>query len=251
MDSTELFNYLVRLADDRLILGHRISEWCGHGPILEEDIAMTNVALDIVGQARLYYDYAAKIEGAGRTEDDIAYLRTESNYANVLLVERPNGHFGDTLARQFFFDVYHLILQEELLKSTDEHIAAIAGKAIKEVKYHVRHSSEWMVRLGDGTEESHARIQQSVEDIWRFTGELFLSDATDKAIAAAGIGPDPSSLKARWDEKVNKVLADATLTRPTDEWMASGGRQGRHSEQMGYILAELQYLQRAYPGQKW
>ncbi len=251
MDKKILFDYLIRLADDRLILGHRLSEWCGHGPILEEDIALTNVALDLVGQARMYLSYAGEVEGEGRSEDDLAYFRTERDFRNVLLVEYPNGHFGDTIARQFFFDVYQYLLQEELVKSADEQIAAIAGKSIKEVKYHLRHSAEWMCRLGDGTSESHDRIQQSVNNVWRFTGELFHTDQTEEAIAASNIGPKPAELRTEWDKKVNEVLAEATLERPTEEWMASGGRDGRHSEHMGFILADLQYLQRAYPGQSW
>ena len=251
MEQERLFNYLLRLADDRLILGHRLSEWCGHGPILEEDIALTNVALDLVGQARMYYAYAADVEGKGRTEDDLAYLRNERNFVNLLLVERPNGHFGDTLARQFLFDVFHLVQQEQLLKSKDEQIAAIAAKAIKEVKYHVRHSSEWMCRLGDGTDLSHDRIQQSLEDIWRFTGEMFVDDELSNAIASEGIGPAPGTLKAAWHEKVDNVLTEASLSKPQEEWMASGGRSGRHSEHMGYILAELQFMQRAFPDNQW
>lgn len=251
MDKNALFQYLLQLADDRLILGHRLSEWCGHGPILEEDIALTNVALDLVGQARMYYAYAAEVEGKGRTEDDLAYLRIEREFLNVLLVERPNGHFGDTIARQFMFDAFHLAQQEHLLKSKDEQIAAIAAKAIKEVKYHLRHSSEWIRRLGDGTDESHRRIQESVNEIWRFTGELCMNNPVSDAIAAAGIGPSPSDLAETWSATVSNVLSEATITKPSEDWMASGGRQGRHSEQMGFILAELQYIQRAYPGQEW
>ena len=251
MNKELLFNYLIRLADDRLILGHRLSEWCGHGPILEEDIALTNIALDLVGQSRMYFNYAGEVEGQGRTEDDLAYLRTERDFQNLLLVERPNGHFGDTIVRQFFFDVFHYFLQEELVHSKDEQLAAIAAKSLKEVKYHLRHSAEWICRLGDGTKESHERIQQSVNDMWRFTGELFHTDEIEETIASAGIGPKPIELQAKWNAKVNEVLGEATLNRPTEEWMASGGRNGKHTEYMGFILAELQYLQRAYPGQTW
>lgn len=251
MDKEILTRYLLRLGDDRLILGHRLSEWCGHGPVLEEDIALTNVALDLVGQARMYLSYAADVFNDGRDEDDIAYLRKEREYVNLLITERPNGHFGDTIARHFLFDAYHYFLQEALTKSKDEQIAAIAAKSIKEVTYHLRHSSEWMCRLGDGTEESHGRIQESLNNLWRFTGEMFLGDDTDAAIAAAGIGPNPEDLKEKWDSKIDSVLAAATLKRPEDDWMASGGRKGIHSEHMGFILAEMQYVQRAFPGQKW
>lgn len=251
MDKNDLFKYVLRLGDDRLVLGHRLSEWCGHGPVLEEDIALTNVALDLVGQARMYLSYAGDLKGDGTTEDDLAYLRIEKEYQNLLLTERPNGHFGDTITRQFLFDAYHHLQQTALLESKDEQLAAIAAKAIKEVTYHLRHSSEWMIRLGDGTEESHKRVQQSLEDLWRFTGELFNSDEIDQGAADAGIGPDPASLKAGWDATINKVLGEAGLKRPEDGWMASGGRKGQHSEHMGYILAEMQYVQRAYPGQNW
>jgi ring-1,2-phenylacetyl-CoA epoxidase subunit PaaC len=251
MDKKNLFKYVQRLGDDRLVLGHRLSEWCGHGPVLEEDIALTNVALDLVGQARMYLSYAGDLKGDGSSEDDLAYMRLEHEYHNLLITERPNGHFGDTIARQFLFDAYHHLQQSSLLKSKDEQLAAIASKAIKEVSYHLRHSSEWIIRLGDGTEESHKRIQQSLEDIWRFTEEMFVTDQLDNEANDAGIGPDPEALKAGWDKTVNDVLTEAGLKRPEDGWMASGGRSGIHSEHMGFILTEMQYVQRAYPGQKW
>lgn len=246
-----LFNYLLRLADNAAILGHRLSEWCGHGPELEEDIAIINTALDLLGHARSLYTYAGEVEGKGRDEDDLAYLRIEREYRNALICELPNGHYGDTIARQFLFDQFNFLLFSELVNSKDETIAAIAAKAIKEIRYHLRRSTEWTLRLGDGTEDSHNRIQQSLQDVWSYTGDLFAQDENDKTVIEAGIGPDLTKLHSVWKEKVNDVLTEATLQMPEDGWMHSGSKQGRHTEHMGYILAELQYMQRAYPNCEW
>jgi len=246
-----LFEFLLRRADDTLILGHRLSEWCGHGPILEEDIALTNLSLDLIGQATEFYSYAAKIEGKGRTEDDLAFLRYEKDYKNVLLVEQTNGDFGKTIARSFFFDHFQVLLYQALLQSKDEQIAAIAAKGIKEVKYHVKHNSEWMIRLGDGTEESHNRIQESVTDLSRFLEELFYQDEVDEILIKSGIIPDISSMKDAYFENVERVIEEATLSLPEKKWHLNGGREGRHSEHLGFLLAEMQFMQRAYPGMEW
>jgi ring-1,2-phenylacetyl-CoA epoxidase subunit PaaC len=246
-----LFNYLLRLGDNAAILGHRLSEWCGHGPELEEDIAIINTALDLLGHARSLYTYAGEVEGKGRDEDDIAYLREERQYRNALICELPNGHYGDTIARQFLFDQLNFHLFSELVNSNDKTIAAISAKAIKEIRYHLRRSTEWTLRLGDGTEESRNRIQQSFDDIWMFTGDLFVQDESDEVIISSGIGPDMNKIRSLWKETVKEILAEATLTMPEDGWMQSGSKEGRHTEHMGYILAELQYMQRAYPGCEW
>jgi len=246
-----LFNYLLRLGDDSLILGHRMSEWCGHGPILEEDIAMTNISLDLIGQATSILEYAAKVEDAGRDEDALAFLRFDKDYKNLLLVEQPNGDFGMTFMRQFLFDAYRRLLFEALQKSSDQQLAAIAEKSLKETKYHFKHSAEWVIRLGDGTEESHARIQESLDALWRYTAELFYQDETEQELIAAGILPDLSALKSEWESTVCEVLETATLKIPENGWEQMGGRNGFHSEHLGYLLAEMQYLQRAYPGAKW
>ncbi len=246
-----LFNYLLRLGDNAAILGHKLSEWCGHGPELEEDIAIINTALDLLGHARSIYTYAGEVEGKGRTEDDLAFLREERAYCNALITELPNGHYGDTIARQFLFDQFNYLLFLELEKSTDETLAAIAAKAVKEIRYHLRRSTEWTLRLGDGTEESHAKIQQSFNDIWSYTGDLFVEDESDVLVVKSGIGPDLKLLRAEWRENVERVLTEATLTTPEDGWMHSGSKSGRHTEHMGYILSELQYMQRTYPGCEW
>lgn len=246
-----LFEYLVRLGDDSLILGHRLSEWCGHGPILEEDIAMTNIALDLVGQATSILKYAGEVEGKGRSEDDLAFLRYAREYKNLLLVEQPNGDFGMTIIRQFLFDAYRKPLFELLCNSKDEQIAAIAAKSLKETKYHLKHSAEWVIRLGDGTEESHNRIQESLNTIWRYSAELFYMDEVESTLIADNIIPDLSPLKSEWKKYVDRVLEEATLTIPDNNWEQQGGRKGLHSEHLGYILTELQYVQRAYPGMEW
>lgn len=246
-----LFIYLLRRADDTLILGHRLSEWCGHGPVLEEDIALTNIALDLIGQCTSYYQYAAKVEGKDRDEDDLAFLRIEKDYVNVLMVEQPNGDFGKTITRQFFYDVYHKLLLEQLINSKDEQLSAIAEKSLKEVKYHLRHSSEWMIRLGDGTEESHERMQKSVDDISRFIDELFYKNEVDEVLIEEGVIPDNAKIRSAYDAYVSEVLKEATLKLPEKMWQLSGGRKGVHSEHLGYLLAELQYMQRAYPNMEW
>jgi ring-1,2-phenylacetyl-CoA epoxidase subunit PaaC len=252
MSSQEaLFTYTLRLADDLLILSHRLSEWCGHGPILEEDIALTNRALDHIGEARNLYTHAGQVEGKGRTEDDLAYLRAERQFVNTKLVEQPNGDYAHTIVRSFLFDAYHLPLAEALTKSSDAQIAAIAAKAVKEAQYHLRHSSDWLIRFGDGTAESQRRAQEALEALWTFTGDLFADDDVQAAMVKAGIAPDLSKVKAAFDVTVDKVLAEATLKRPADGFMATGGRQGKHSEHLGFVLAEMQYLQRAYPGAEW
>lgn len=252
MDQKEaLFNYLLRLADNAAILGHRLSEWCGHGPELEEDIAIINTSLDLLGHARSLYTYAGEVEGKGRTEDDLAYLRQEREYQNALICELPNGHYGDTIARQFLFDQFNYLLFSSLTESKDEQLAAISAKAIKEVTYHLRRSTEWTLRLGDGTEESRNKIQESFNNIWAYTGDLFVQNESDEVVIAAGIAPNLDKLKVEWRKRVEEVLTEATLTTPEDGWMHSGSKSGRHTEHMGYILAELQYMQRAYPGCEW
>jgi ring-1,2-phenylacetyl-CoA epoxidase subunit PaaC len=245
-------NYLLRLGDNALILSQQLSQWCGKGPALEEDMALTNVALDLLGQTRMWYEYAAELEGAGRTEDTLAYLRDAHEFKNCLLLEQPNGNYADTLVRQFFFDAWHYFLIEALTRSSDTRIAAIAEKSLKEVTYHLRRSGDLIVRLGDGTEVSHARTQSAVNELWMYSGEVFAYDAVDEAMVAAGVAPAADELRAHWLAHVGEILAEATLAMPpADAWMQSGGKQGRHSEHLGYILAEMQFLQRAYPGAEW
>ncbi len=252
MDNKEaLIQFLLRRADDTHILGHRLGEWCGHGPVLEEDLALSNVALDLIGQARNYLSYAAELEGEGRDEDDLAFLRNERQYVNCKLVEQPNGDYAHTIVRGFLFDAWHLPFQEALTRSTDERIAGIAAKAVKEVTYHLKRDSEWLIRFGDGTEESHRRAQEALENLWTYTGELFEEDALYASIVKAGVAPSLGPIKAIFDKTVNDVLAEATLQRPADGFMMTGGRNGRHSEHLGFILADMQYLQRAYPGAEW
>lgn len=246
-----LFDYTLRLGDSALILGHRLSEWCGHGPILEVDMALTNIALDLVGQARTLLAYAGEIEGKGRSEDDLAYHRDGYDFRNFLLVEQPNGDFATTIARQFFYDVYNYYFHVELVKSKDERLAAVAEKSLKEVTYHLRYSSEWVIRLGDGTEESHQRMQTAVNDLWTYTGELTTMNATDKALVGSGIAVDLEKIQPAYAQKVSEILTQATLQKPVDEWMQRGGKEGQHSEYLGYILAEMQFLPRAYPTAKW
>lgn len=246
-----LFDYLLRLGDDSLVLGHRLSEWCGHGPILEEDIAMTNLALDFIGQATSLLNYAGEVEGKGRNGDDLAFLRFDREYRNVLLVEQPNVDFGVTMMRQFFFDAYRKLLFERLVHSKDEQLSAIAAKSLKETKYHLKHSSEWVIRLGDGTEESNNRAQEAIDTLWRYTAELFYKDEVDDALIKSGIIPQMDDLEAEWRSNVTSVIKEATLVFPDKDWKHGGGRKGLHSEHLGYILAELQYMQRAYPGLQW
>jgi ring-1,2-phenylacetyl-CoA epoxidase subunit PaaC len=246
-----LFQYLLRLGDDRLVLGHRLSEWCGHGPILEEDIALANIALDLVGQATLYLKLAGETEGKGRSEDDLAYFRDAIDYRNVQLVELPNGDYAMTMVRQFFFDVFSYHVLEQLQSSRHSEIAGIAAKGFKEVRYHVRHSSEWVVRMGDGTEESHDRAQKAVNHLWRFTGEMFQADDVDRAMVAEGIGADVEAIKPKWNEIVTDVLNRATLVIPNDPPAMTGGRRGRHTEYLGHMLSEMQIVARSHPGAEW
>lgn len=246
-----LFPYLLRLADDRLVLGHRLSEWCGHGPILEEDIALANVALDLIGEATLFYKLASEAEGQGRTEDALAYFRDAVDFRNALLVELPKDDFGVTIVRQLLFSVYSLLQMEALAKSANAELAGIAAKAVKESRYHVRHSAQWVVTLGDGTDESHQRAQRAVNDLWRYTGELFLADRIDQEAAAAGVGIDPSILADAWRAQVMEVLQRATLTVPNVTYMQRGGRDGKHTEHLGHLLSEMQIVARSHPGASW
>jgi len=247
----DLFTGLLRLGDNSLILGHRVSEWCGHAPVLEEDIALANMALDLIGQTQLWLGLAAEVEGAGRDADALAFRRDAWDFCNILLVERPNGDFGQTLMRQFLFDAWHAPMLKALEASKDARIAEIAVKAGKEVAYHIERSADLVIRLGDGTDESHTRMQKSLDVLWGYTGEMFIGDATDARLAEAGIMPAPESLRAAWDETVNHVLAEATLIRPESTFAHQGGKQGRHSEHMGHLLAPMQWLQRSYPDAKW
>jgi len=247
----KLYKYILGIADNNLILGQRMGELCGHGPSLETDIACTNISLDLLGQVRSYYQYAAKIAGDGRSEDDIAMLRKEREYLNVLLVEQPNTDFAYTIARHFLYDIYHFLMLSELEKSKDLNLSAIAKKSIKEVSYHKRFSSDWIKRLGDGTQESHNRIQTAINDLWTYTDELFHQTDADKAMVEAGIGVDVTKLKEAYYKEVNAVLEIATLEVPESKYFQKGGKQGIHTEYMGYLLAELQYMQRAYPNMKW
>jgi ring-1,2-phenylacetyl-CoA epoxidase subunit PaaC len=246
-----LYNYTLQLADTSLILGHRLSEWCGHGPVLEQDLAMANIALDLIGETRSLYQYAAQLEGKGRTEDDLAYLRDAVEYKNPLLVEQPNGDFADTIMRQFLFDVFHFYFLQQLQNSPDQHLAAIAAKAYKEASYHIKWSSEWVIRLGDGTDESKRRIEKAVENLWMYSGELFSMTETEKQLFEAGYIPDYALIQQQWKAYVAKIFEEATLEVPQDVFMQKGGKAGKHTEHIGYILAELQYLQRTYPGLEW
>jgi len=251
MTNTPLFQYTLRLADTALILGHRLSEWVGHSPVIEEDLAFGNMGLDLIGEARALYTYAGQIEGKGRDEDALAYLRDAGDYRNLLLVEQPNGDFANTMVRQFLYAAFAYPHFEALKGSKDEMLAAIAAKAAKEMAYHVRHAAEWTIRLGDGTDESHNRAQNALEELWPYTGEMFEVDPIERALIDIGIAVDPTPLRAVWDKTIDDVLAEATLSRPRDGYMQSGGRSGRHSEYLGFILADLQFLQRAYPGATW
>ena len=245
------FGFLLAMGDDSLILGHRVSEWCGHAPVLEEDIALANVALDFIGQAQLWLGYAAEIEGAGRSADDLAYLRDASGFRNLLLVEQPNRDFGHTLMRQFLFDAWRVPVLTALGGSSDPRIAEIAAKTLKESAYHLERSADLVIRLGDGTEESHARMQAALTRLWPYTEELFTCGVGAQALAAAGIAPDPQSFRPAWTAEVDAVLSEATLTPPQVKFPQQGGRSGKHTEHLGHLLAEMQFLQRAYPGAVW
>ncbi len=246
-----LVNYSLRLGDSSLILGQRMSEWCSNGPILEEDIAMSNIALDLIGQARTMLSYAGELEGKGRSEDDLAYRREERAFYNTLLSERPNGHFGDTVARNFLHSAFFYHLYQALKESKNEMIAAHAAKSVKEITYHLRHSSEWMVRLGDGTEESHTKVQESLNDLWEFTGDLFEMNEVDEILIAEEITVDLHEIKKEWNNTINTVLERSTLSKPEDAYMHSGRLDAVHSEYLGHLIAEMQFLPRAYPEAKW
>ncbi|WP_452225269.1 1,2-phenylacetyl-CoA epoxidase subunit PaaC [Lacinutrix chionoecetis] len=251
MKNENLYNYILGIADNSLILGQRLGELCGHGPSLETDIACTNISLDLFGQVRSYYQYAAKIKGEDTTEDDIAFLRKERDYLNVLLVEQPNTDFAYVIVRQFLFDVYHLLLLNELQKSHDVTLAAIATKSIKEVSYHERFSSDWVKRIGDGTEQSKAKTQEAVNNLWTYTDELFHQTEADIAMVSEHIGVDVTKLKESYYAKVNDILTEATLEIPESKYFQKGGKKGIHTEHLGYLLSDMQYMQRAYPNMEW
>lgn len=250
-DNRDLVEFLLRMGDTTLILGHRVSEWCGHAPILEEDIAMANIALDLIGQTQLWLELAGEVEGKGRTADILAYHRDVWDFRNFLLVERPNNDFGHTLMRQFLFDAWHKLYLTALLESTNVRVAEVAEKALKEVSYHYERSSDVIVRLGDGTDESHSRMQSALDLLWPYTGEMFVKDEVDDLMEKSGIGPNLHSLRSKWNDNVSLVLQHATLSMPNAEHFQQGGKQGRHSEHLGHILSDMQFLQRAYPNASW
>jgi ring-1,2-phenylacetyl-CoA epoxidase subunit PaaC len=248
----QLAEYCVRLGDNSLILGHRLSEWCGHGPILEEDIALSNMALDLIGQARGFLSYAGQLEGNGKTEDDLAFHRDAREFRNKMLVELPNGDFGFTTIRSFLYSAYAYLLFRELVKSPDESISGLAEKTLKEVTYHLRHTSDWMVRLGAGTEESHNRMQDSLNELWMYTDELFEMDEVDAALIEKKLAVDLNVLKSGWNDMMDVVFKKSSLSRPSDNiYKSKGGIHGIHTEHLGYLLAEMQFLPRAYPGTSW
>jgi ring-1,2-phenylacetyl-CoA epoxidase subunit PaaC len=246
-----LINYILGIADNSLILGQRLGTLTGHGPSLETDIACTNISLDLFGQVRGYYQYAADLSEEDKTEDDFAFLRKERDYKNVLLVEQPNRDFAYVIARQYLFDVFHILQMQELQNSKDENLAAIAKKGIKEVNYHVRFSGDWMKRLGDGTEESHNKIQEAVNNLWGYTNELFMMTEADKEASEAGIGVDVSKLKNTYYNRVENLLKEATIETPESKYWQKGGKEGIHTEHLGYLLSDMQYMQRTYPNMKW
>jgi len=251
MSDSSSFQYVLRLGDDRLVLGHHLSEWCGHGPILEEDIALANIALDLIGEAALLLKLAGQLERKGRNEDALSFFRDSIDYRNALLVELPIGDFAFTIVRQLFFSTFSLLQMDALQRSSNTDLAGIAAKAVKEARYHVRHSAQWVVTLGDGTEESHGRAQRAVDDLWRYTGELFMADAIDVDAAASGLGVDPSTFAGQWRAQVEDVLHTAKLTIPPVAYMQRGGRDGRHTEHLGHMLAEMQIVARSHPGATW
>jgi ring-1,2-phenylacetyl-CoA epoxidase subunit PaaC len=251
MSDRNLFEYVLRLADDRFILSCRLSELCGHGPILEEDLALTNIALDLLGEADSLYGYAADIKGEGVSSDSLAYLRTEREYKNVLLVEQDNDDFAHTIVRQFLFDAFDYYFCSELCQSKDERLVAIAQKSIKEITYHLRHSSSWIIKLGDGTEQSHKRMQTAIDNLWMYTGELFAGDNLDDQFEKTGIAPNLDQVKSKWDKTVSDTFKEAGLNIPENDFAMMGGRDGRHSEALGHILSDIQYLGRLYPGASW
>jgi ring-1,2-phenylacetyl-CoA epoxidase subunit PaaC len=251
VSETPLVLYTLRRADDALILGHRLSEWCGHAPMLEEDMALANMGLDLLGQARELYSYAAQTEGSGNDEDKFAYLRDVRQYRNLLLVEQPNGDFAHTIVRQFLYAAFADPYWRAMMTSSDPTLAAIAAKSEKESAYHLRHSSEWMVRLGDGTPESHARAHTAIDDLWAFTGEMFETDESERTLMESGIAIDPTALHPQWLKTVFGIVSEATLALPGVGWMQKGGRSGRHTEHLGHLLSELQSMQRTFPGAAW
>jgi ring-1,2-phenylacetyl-CoA epoxidase subunit PaaC len=251
VSETPLVLYALRRADDALILGHRLSEWCGHAPMLEEDMALANMGLDLLGQARELYSYAARVEGRDNDEDKFAYLRDVRQYRNLLLLEQPNGDFARTMMRQFFYAGFADLYWRAMVRSCDTTLAAIAAKSEKESAYHLRHSSEWIVRLGDGTGESHRRAQAAIDELWAYTGEMFHVDEGERALIDAGIAVDPATLHPQWLKTVSGIVSEATLVLPKNDWMQAGGRSGRHSEHLGHLLSELQSMQRTFPGVTW
>ena len=248
---TPLVLYTLRRADDALILGHRLSEWCGHAPTMEEDMALANIGLDLLGQARELYSYAAGVEGKGNDEDKFAYLRDVRQYRNLLLLEQPNGDFAHTMVRQFFYSAFADLYWRAMMKSTDATLAAIAAKSEKESAYHLRHSSEWIIRLGDGTAESQARAQAAIDHLWAFTGEMFEVDDSERGLIDSGIAVEPANLRPQWLKIISGIVSEATLVLPGSSWMQQGGRDGRHSEHLGHLLSELQSMQRTFPGTTW
>ena len=251
VSGTPLVLYTLRRADDALILGHRLSEWCGHAPMLEEDMALANMGLDLLGQARELYSYAADVEGKGNDEEKFAYLRDVRQYRNLLLLEQPNGDFARTMVRQFFYAAFADPYWRAMTRSSDPTLSAIAAKSEKESAYHLRHSSDWLVRLGDGTDESHGRVQLAIDDLWAFTGEMFGVDDGERGLIDAGIAIDAAKLHPQWQKTVADVVSEATLSLPNSNWMQQGGRSGRHSEHLGHLLSELQSMQRTFPGATW
>ena len=246
-----LLAYVSRLGDNAMILGQRMVELVAAYPELEEELANANFALDFIGQARMFYTYAGEVEGKDRGEDDFAFLREENEFRNLLLLEQPNGHFGDSITKLVLFESFYLLQLQALMQCSEQRVVEIATRAEKEIRYHLRHNTQWFIRLGDGTEDSHARVQASLDSLWRYTGEMFAADDVDRGFAESFEGPDLEHIRQQWDANVTAIIAEATLTRPDDGWMASGGKQGRHSEHLGYMIAEMQYLQRAYPGANW
>ena len=251
MTKDSLIDYTLHLADNALVLGHRNSEWTGHGPILEQDIALSNIALDLIGQARYLYQYAATLLSGKATEDSLAYHRDGWDFKNCLLVEQGNGDWAKTILRQFFFSAWQYYFYQQLAERRDKELAAIAEKSFKEVSYHLRWSSEWVIRLGDGTAESHRRMNDALDQLWRLTGELFVTASYEKQLASEGIAVDLAALQPLWQQRVADVFRQATLTLPAQGWQQTGGKEGKHTEHLGYLLAEMQFLQRAYPGNEW
>ena len=247
----DLIDYAIALGDDALMLGQRLSEWCSNAPLLEEDLALANVALDFIGRARMLYGYAAELEGGDRDEDAIAFVRDCRDYRNLLILELPRGDFAFSIARQFLVDAFNLVFLEKLCESGDERLAAIAAKSLKETRYHWRRSRDWMLRLGDGTPESHRRMQRALQELWGYTAELFTMSELETRLLASAVAVDRAALQAPWYALIDAALGEATLERPVQEWSVVGGREGMHTEHLGHMLSELQFLQRAYPGLEW